>query len=87
MPVMGRAKSPGLGHVHLLMGVKHVRDVVIHVTAVMHVSLGTAVMGGPPAESRGRAATLVTTITGTAHQRAETRTSEVTRGILHISEY
>lgn len=64
----GTAKSPDLGLAHLFMG-------------VMDVSLGTAVMGGTPG-SLDQVATLVTLITGTVAQRAETRTSEVTHGIL-----
>lgn len=48
---------------------------------VTDVSLGTAVMGGTPG-SLDQVATLVTLITGTVAQRAETRTSEVTHGIL-----
>lgn len=77
---MGTAKSRGLGPVHLFMG-------VTAVTVVMDVSLGTAVTGGIRAGSPGRVATLVTTITATVAQRAETRMWEVTHGILHTGDY
>lgn len=60
------------------MGVK----VVSLGTPVMDVSPGTAVMGGTRVESLDRLATLVTMITGTVAQRAETRT----RGNLHTAE-
>lgn len=79
---MGTAKSPALGHVLPCMGVM---DASLG-TAVMDASLGTAVMGGTQVESRGQVATLVTLITGTVARRAETRTSEVTRGILHTGD-
>lgn len=80
---MGTAKNPDLGHVHPFMagmGVSLEK-------AGMGVSLGTAGMGGTPVESRGQVATLVTLITGTVVQRAETRTSEVTLEILHTGDY
>lgn len=76
---MGTAKNPGLGHVHPCMGVMGASLG----TAVMDASLGRAVKGGTQVESRDQVATPVTLITGTVAQRAETRTSEVTREILH----
>lgn len=89
---MGTAKSPGLGHARPCMGVMAVTVVshgsdVMDVTDVTDVSLGTVVMGETQVESRGRVATHVTLITGIAAQRAETRTSEVTHGILHTGDY
>lgn len=76
---MVTAKNPGLGHVHPCMGVMGASLG----TAVMDVSLGRAVKGGTQVESRDQVATPVTLITGTGAPRAETRTSEVTREILH----
>lgn len=86
--VMGTAKSPGLGHVHLFMGVMHEMDAMheMGVMGVMDVSLEKEVMAGIQAESRGRVDTRVTTITGIEAQRAETRISEVTRGIPHTGD-
>lgn len=79
---MGTAKSPSLGHVHpFILG----RDASLG-TAGMDASLGTAGMGGTQVESRGQVATLVTLITGTEAQRAETRTSELTHEILHTGD-
>lgn len=89
---MGTAKSPDLGHVHPFTGVmdgslgRAVMD-ARHGTAVMDESPGTAAMGGTQVESRGRVATPETMIIGIVAQRAETRTSEVTHGILHTGDY
>lgn len=66
-------KILGLGPAHRFMG-------------VTDVSRGTTATGGIQVESRDLVATLVTTI-GTAAQRAEKRTWEVTHGILHTGNY
>lgn len=75
MAVMGTAKNPDLGHAHRFMDGRAVKGVSLG-RAVMGGSLGTAVMGGTRVESRGQVATLVTMITGTVAQRAETKTPE-----------
>ena len=56
-------------------------------TCVTDVSPGTAVTGGAQVESLGQVATLVILITVTVVQRAETRTSEVTHGILLTGDF
>ena len=96
---MGTPKRPDLGPVHPCMGVTGdamgVKDVmcvmgvmdVKDVKDVKDVSPGAAVMGGPQVESLGQAATLVILITVTVAQRVETRTSEVTHGILHTGDF
>eukprot|EP00064_Thunnus_orientalis_P023912 superscaffoldBa00009579_g24174 len=81
--VMGTARRPGLGPVHPCMGVMGGATDVMDVT---DVSPGTTMTGGAQAESLGQVATLVIPITVTVVQRAETRTSEVTHGILLTAE-
>ena len=81
---MGTARRPGLGLVHPCMGVMGDATDEMDVTGV---SPGTTMMGGAQVESLGQVATLVILITVIVVQRAETRTSEVTHGILLTGDF